>query len=243
MRFLLKHYKLLITICVFLSIFVIFKTNNKNNQNYLAIGDGYALGIDCYGQIDYGYSDYVKDFLQDNNYLNKYIKSFSEKDSSILSLYNDIKNNKKIVLNKKEYNLRRELRESTILTINVGLNDLLYLMSTIDNYNTYNINNINKKILTSYNNLIKEIKMYYQYDIYVIGYYNIYPNSTIYTEALSNLNNILQSNKEIIYIDINKLFKNNNYRENSLSIYPNRQGYEAISKEIITKIRKKLEKL
>lgn len=174
MKFLKKHYKLIITILVIILIFLIFKINNQNNQSYLSLGDGFALGKDSYGQIDYGYSDYVKDYLQKNNYLNKYIKSFSEETMSITSLKEMIGTNKKINLNNHELNIRQTLRESTILTLSIGLNDLLYQLSISDNVTNNNIDIIINNIEKSFKELIIEIKKYYQYDIYVIGYYNIY---------------------------------------------------------------------
>ena len=129
MKFIKKHYKLIITIIVILLIFLIFKLNNKNNQNYISLGDGYALGKNSYGQIDYGYSDYYKDYLSTNDYLNRYIKSFSTETMTINSLLDSISINKKIVLHDQEYNLKQTLRESTILTLSIGLNDLIYQMS------------------------------------------------------------------------------------------------------------------
>ena len=105
MKFIKKHYKLIITIIVILLIFLIFKLNNKNNQNYISLGDGYALGKNSYGQIDYGYSDYYKDYLSTNDYLNRYIKSFSTETMTINSLLDSISINKKIVLHDQEYNL------------------------------------------------------------------------------------------------------------------------------------------
>ena len=53
MKFIKKHYKLFISILVCLLVFLIFKENNKNNQNYLSLGYGFALGKDSYGQVDY----------------------------------------------------------------------------------------------------------------------------------------------------------------------------------------------
>lgn len=242
MKFLKKHYKLIITILVIILIFLIFKINNQNNQSYLSLGDGFALGKDSYGQIDYGYSDYVKDYLQKNNYLNKYIKSFSEETMSITSLKEMIGTNKKINLNNHELNIRQTLRESTILTLSIGLNDLLYQLSISDNVTNNNIDIIINNIEKSFKELIIEIKKYYQYDIYVIGYYNIYDNNSPQNKGIIKLNDIFRKNKDVIYIDTYSIFKNNkSYRSRKQSIYPNRYGYQAISVEIIDKMSKKLD--
>ena len=178
MKFIKKHYKLFISILVCLLVFVIFKENNKNNQNYLSLGDGFALGKDSYGQVDYGYSDYLKDYLQENEYLNRYIKSFSEETMSIAELKSKIIVNKRINIGNQEINLKQALRESTILTLSIGLNDLIYQISIADNLTDNKLDKIITNIEKNFNSLIIELKKYYQYDIYVIGYYNI--NSTNY---------------------------------------------------------------
>ncbi len=133
MKFLKKHYKFLIFILVCLTIFLIFKINNHHNINYTSLGDSFALGEDAYGRVDYGYSDYVKDYLADEDMLNHYMKSFSTKETSINSLYQEIIVNKKITLNNHEMNIKHTLRESNILTLSVGLNDLIYQLCITQN--------------------------------------------------------------------------------------------------------------
>ena len=162
MKFIKKHYKLIITIIVIFLIFLIFKLNNKNDQSYLSLGDGFALGKNSYGQIDYGYSDYFKDYLSENDYLNRYIKSFSTENMTITNLIDNIKVNKKIKLNKQEYNLKQTLRESTILTLSIGLNDLIYQMTLSEDLTESNINKIIENIEKDFKKLIIEIKKYYQ---------------------------------------------------------------------------------
>ena len=161
MKFIKKHYKLFISILVCLLVFVIFKENNKNNQNYLSLGDGFALGKDSYGQVDYGYSDYLKDYLQKNEYLNRYIKSFSEETMSIAELKSKIIVNKKINIGNQEINLKQALRESTILTLSIGLNDLIYQISIADNLTDNKLDKIITNIEKNFNSLIIELKKYY----------------------------------------------------------------------------------
>lgn len=243
MNFIKKYTKLIIFIIICLVIFLIFKLNNHHNITYLALGDSFALGKNAYGQIDYGYSDYVKDYLEKNDKLNKYIKTFSEEDASITTLYQNIVLNKKITLNNKEYNLKQSLRETNILTLSIGLNDLIYKLSITNNLNESSIDKIISEIAENFNKLITEIRKYYPKEIYVIGYYNIYPQSKLYELSIKKLNNIYKNNKDIIYIDTYELFeKNKLYLPNFINYHPSTHGYKAISNEILTKITKKLEK-
>lgn len=243
MKLIKKHSKLIIFILVCLSIFLIFKNNNNHNINYTALGDSFALGENAYGQIDYGYSDYFKDYLVEQEKLNRYIKSFSKKDASIDSLYQDIVLNKKIILNGKEINIKQTLRESNIITLSIGINDLIYELCITKNLTDSAINRIIANIELKFNQLITEIRKYYPGKIYVIGYYNINPESHFYTKAIKKLNQVYQRNEEVIYIDIYRLFETNEkYLPNFLNYHPTRHGYEAISHEIITKVEKKLAK-
>lgn len=230
-----RKMKLLILLIISSSVFFIYKENNQNNITYLALGDGYALGIDSYGRKDYGYSDYLKDELENEKKLNNYIKSFANSTMSIKNLYDDILINKEITLKNKKINIRRSLREAELVTISIGLNDLLYQLSITDHLTEYKLNKIIEEIDTSYEKLLKEIKKYYQYDIYVIGYYNINENNKDLQKAIQKLNQVLEK-KEIIFIPIYDLFEQNpNYRSNPTSIYPNNLGYQAISNQIKNK--------
>ena len=243
MNFIKKYIKLIIFFIICLIIFLIFKYNNHHNVTYIALGDSFALGKNAYGQFDYGYSDYVKDYLVKNNKLNKYFKAFSEEDASINTLYQNITFNKKIKLNNREFNLKQSLREANILTLSIGINDLIYKLSIINKNDISSIDKIIASIEKDFNNLIIEIKKYYPKEILVVGYYNIYPQNATYEYAINELNKIYIKNKDVIYINIYELINNNHeYVPNFLNYYPSTEGYKLISEQIITKISKKLEK-
>ncbi len=242
MKFLKKHYKFFIFLLVCLVILLIYKNNNKNNLNYTALGDSFAVGEDSYGRIDYGYSDYLKDELIKQQKLNHYIKSFSQKTMSIELLYENIVTNKEITLKGKKYNLKQVLRESSILTLSIGLNDLIYQLSITNNLTDEKLKQIILEINDSFEKLITEIKKYYPYPIYVVGYYNIDPENELLSQAIQLLNQQYQKNSDVIFISTYDMFETNpQYRSNPDNIHPNRLGYQAIADKILTKIRKKLE--
>lgn len=240
MRFIKKHIKLLIFILVIISIYLIYKLNNNNNLTYIALGDGYASGENSYGIVDYGYSDYLKDYLKKNNNLNFYTKKFSSDDIMITTLYENIIINKKVQEQDRTINIKQSLRESSIVTLSIGLNDLIYKISLEENYITNSkLDKIVNNTYKDFQSLIKEIKKYYLGEIYVIGYprKNIKDNNL--NEALRKLNNLYKDNEDVTYIDTYYIFKNNsNYLSNPNSIYPNIKGYKAISDEIITNLNK-----
>lgn len=240
MKFLKRHYKLIIFLLICILIFLIYKNNNKNNINYIVLGDGFAEGIDAYGRIDYGYNDYVKDYLKDKEKLNNYSKVYAKEDMSIKMLTSYILTNDRESFGGTKTNIRQVLREGELLTISIGLNDLLYKLSITNNLTDYKLEKIINEIDISFDELIKEIRKYYQYDIYVIGYYNIMPSNPTLQDAIKKLNNIYATNHNVTYISTSKIFeRNSTYLPNPNSIYPNSKGYQKIATEIISKIDKK----
>lgn len=224
--------KLMILVAMSLSVIIIYKLMSKNSINYTSIGDGYALGINSYGQISYSYGDYVRDYLKQESQLNNYNNDFSSESLSIETLYYYILTNKEIKNNRKTINIKQLLRQTNILTISIGINDIKYQKAMESSIST---EELNEKI----NTLITEIKKYYQGTIYIIGYNEKVVDSNIKKE-ISILNNLYINNPNICYISTNSLSKK--YYLINTSQYPNYQGYKIISDKIISKIQKKLEK-
>lgn len=237
MKFIKKYIKIIVLILTCLLIYMIYSKTSTNNITYLSLGDGYAMGINCYGVKDYGYSDYLKDYLEKNNKLHKYYNDFSYKEIRINDLYKDILINKE---NNNGENLKQALRSSNLLTISIGLNDLVYKTSITGKLSTYQQKIIINDIKTDYKKLINEIQKYYKYDIYIIGYNNFYPQNTVERNMLDNLNDEikkLSTEKNIKYVETNSLFtKNSGYLENPNSNFPNTNGYYQIYNKIIEKI-------
>lgn len=243
MKIIKKHIKLIILILVIVTIFIIYKTTNNNNTNYTSLGDGFAIGKNSYGEINYGYSDYIRDYLEENKKLNTYIKEFSSTDMSIDKLYSNIVTNQNIKIKSKEINIKHTLRETSILTMSIGLNDLIYKLSIEENLTDRKVDAITEEIGKNFDSLIKEIRKYYPHKIYLVGYYTTDESNIYLKRGIQRLNRIYSSNEDIIYIDIQKIFNNNKkLLSNPQSIYPNTKGYKVISNEIIAKMTKKLEK-
>ena len=239
MKIIKKHIKLISLILIILVIFIIHKYTNHHNINYTAIGDSLTLGQNSFGIIDYSYADYVNDYLKDNNKNHKYIKSFSNKYLTIDKFKDNILSNKKITIKNQVYNIRQTLRETSILTIQVGLNDLKYKTSLLEIKSENNMDIIINELNQDFTNLINEIKKYYPHTIYVIGYY---PSNDNYLNlGIMKLNNIFKNKKGVEYIDIENIMNNDKYYSSN-SYYPNNYGYEKIASQIIKKISKSLEK-
>lgn len=232
-----KHYKLIIFLLVIFVIFLIYKENHNHYFNYTSLGDGYALGINSYSEIDYGYSDYIKDELLTDKRLKLYTKDFSKKDQSIEHLYESITTNEKITIDSMEINLKQTLRESNLITMTIGLNDLIYHVAITPEMSEYQLNKIIEEIDNNLNKLIKEIKKYYPKTIYIIGYPNI-PIENIYIkEGINKLNELYQNTKGIVYISTTDIISDSDFL-NPNNIYPSKEGYKKIADKVLQKINK-----
>lgn len=229
-----KHLKLFILLITIISIYLIYNLTNKNNLIYTSIGDSLSLGENSYGATSYGYSDYLKTYLENRNLLSLYSKTYTSKTKTITDLYNDLLIEEQIIIDNENYNLKRLLRESQILTISIGLNDLIFEYNLQNNPITeYEENRIVNKVFNNYLNLITEIKKYYHKKIYVIGYYE---NNTKYDPLIRKLNSKYKKNcesQEDIFIDTTFISNNKSYFDNPSSYYPNIKAYEQIANKII----------
>ena len=73
----MKLKSLLVIAVSLLLVFLIYLTTLDKKVYYLALGDSLAVGINPYLDKDYGYTDYVNDYLEDKGILEKYISEYS----------------------------------------------------------------------------------------------------------------------------------------------------------------------
>lgn len=230
MKFIKKHIKFLVLILTCILVYAIYN-DNPPKVNYISLGDGFAEGINSYNAKDYGYNMYLRDYLKKNQKLHTYYQNFSYQECTIRDIYKDILINKK---DQNGVNLKQALRDSNLLTISVGLNDLFYENRINTQLTESEQKQILKKINQDLNQMYQTIRKYYKFDIYVIGYYNFFPHNSVEKRMLEALNKELEelsTKKRVKYINVDNL--NNNYLENPNSFYPNSQGYQKIYQQIL----------
>lgn len=234
-----KLIKLFILIIISLSVYFIYNLKDTSTIIYTSLGDGFADGINSYGDKNYGYSNYISDNLKKEESLNRSYLNFTSKDMTI----NDLRS--LILLNNhdnNQNNIRQVLRETDLLTISVGINDLIYKMN-VENITT---NHQKEKTITEIvDNLditLQELQKYYQKNIYLIGYYNFYPQNSVERKMLESLNSKLKEysmKNNLIFVDNSNMDKSLFlYLDNPNSIYPNIDGYKKISYNIWSKMLK-----
>lgn len=232
-----KHYKLIICFLVIFIVFLIYKENHIHYFNYTSLGDGYALGINSYQEINYGYSDFIKDDFMKSKKLKLYTKNFSDKNESIKDLYEDLVTNKKITNHNVQLNLKQTIRESNLITMTVGLNDLIYHIAITENMNEYKLDKIMKEIEKNLEEFLQELKKYYPQKIYMIGYPNIPFENVYINKGIKKLNELFANMDNVIYIPTTTVLTNQDFL-NPNSIYPSKEGYYKIAKEVLKKLAK-----
>lgn len=223
-----KYLKLVILLIIVLIVFLIYTIFKTDKIKYVSLGDTISSGINPYNKIEYGYTDYLKDMLKISSY-----SSYGKSQNKIEDILNNLNNN---------LELKKDLRESDLVTISIGLNDFLENNDIDVNKLLDNKEKIDE-IISKIDNLILEIKKYAKNKIVIVGYYNPIP---FLNNINSNIDTLfayidfkymdLSKKHEIIYIPTYEVFKNNKFLPNPNSIYPNSNGYKQIAKLILAKI-------
>lgn len=220
--------KILFLIILFLSLFGIYKLFDEPKINYMSIGDSLINGVNPYNIEGYGYNNYVKNYLERNNLLRSFNNYYYN--NSLKGLKEDIKNNRTIMVDNKEYFFKKMLRESDIIVISSGMDELSFNYHEDDmayNYQYF------EKMYSDIESLITEIKKYSINNIIFIGYYNptkIYTSDVdeFFCSINEKLSNLMKTNN-IIYLDIYEEIKAGNYLDNPKNYHINTNGYMKIA--------------
>lgn len=221
---------LTLIICVF-GIYFFFKTEKLN---YIAIGDSLAEGMNPYGEVGYSYTDYFAGYLKKENKLSYYTKKYTKSGYTTTDMIKELEINNL---------LKKDLRESDLVTVSIGANDFLHSIN-LKKLDINELSELQNKIVSIFpdiDNCIEEIRKYAKEDIIIIGYYNPIPflfniSGNDLDELFAYIDDEYQkiANKyHCEYISIYQLFKNNSsFLPNPADIHPNLEGYEAIAKKI-----------
>lgn len=230
-----KYIKYIAMFLIVMSTFCIYYYFKNEKLNYIALGDSLAEGMNPYGEIGYSYTDYFADYLNSNDKLSYYTKKYTKTGYTTTSMVKEIQTNNF---------LKKDLRESDLVTISIGANDFL----NSNGLKKLNINNILElkqeiiNILPNLENCVKEIRKYAKEDMIIVGYYN--PIPFLFNTSRNDLDILfayiddeykkLANKYDCIYISLYQLFQSNaSFLPNPADIHPNLEGYQAISEELI----------
>ena len=240
-----KYRKPLILLLTVSSVFFIYKTAGDDRIRYVALGDSLAAGQNPYGEINYGYVDYVANYLNKNHLLKEFIKDFTMSGARTKDIINDINGGKTKRINQKEINLKYALREANLVTVSIGANDFLEKLTSQGYSSTPSLDDLKDLVDTIFIDIEQTLSLIRQFakgQVIVIGYYNPFPNQ--YLDHAKEIDTLFAYIKDkyqqvcakykIDYVDIYECIKKDaSYLPNPFDIHPNAKGYEAIANEII----------
>ena len=241
----MKHKKLIFFVILCFIIYIIYSYFHTDKINYLSLGDSLSLGVNAYGDVNYGYSDYFASYLDRKQVLESYYKDFSTSGYRISDLQYQLDTNEHILVEDKELSLKKCLRESDLITLSIGANDLIadVNLSTVD-INTLQDDEVIAmidEVDADLEEIFKNLRKYAKGTIVFIGYYYPYQEPSLMIERLfSYLNDKFEQTcdkYDIVYINTYYTFKNNpEYLPNPTNIHPGAAGYQAISDLIVKKL-------
>lgn len=236
-----KNLKYIVMLFVVITVFGIYYFFRNDKLNYIALGDSLAEGMNPYGEVGYSYTDYFADYLKNNHKLAYYTKKYTESGYTTSDMIKEIEINN---------SLKKDLRESDLVTISIGANDFLHSVNlkTISIDEIKNLKDIVITILPNVEKCIKEVRKYAKSDIIIVGYYNPIPflfntsgkDLDILFAYIDDEYQKIADKYDCTYISIYQLFKNNSsFLPNPADIHPNLDGYDKIADEIIKNHRTK----
>ena len=231
-------------ICLFilcLLVYMIYYFNHTDKITYISIGDSLSVGIDSNGNTNYGYSNYIANYLKDKELLKTYNNDFSASGTRIKDLKSKLETNWTITKKGKTLSLKECLRDADLVTLSIGMDDLLTKITlstdTMETMTNKEIKSIVEENIKELESLFKELRKYAKDDIILIGYYNPFSENIITERLYSYLINKTKEvarNYDIEYLDVYNLFKkHNDYIANPTNFYPSAKAYEAIATKII----------
>ncbi len=233
--------KILTMIIIVLAILLIYLGFKDKDIYYLSLGDALANGVNGIGAKDYGYADYIKDYLDNNNLLDNYVALTNNNERSI-DLIKSIEENVKIKINNKEKTLQNALIKADIITISIGMNDLF---SNITFNNDFSVNDLYNKldeVALDLDKLFKLLRDYSKEKIVFIGFYNCLKDEEL-TEFFNYANDKiskLANSYNIDYLNIYEELNDSSYFDSIIDSFPNKKGYQMIANKIIAILEEKV---
>lgn len=222
--------KVFLILILFLSCYFIYNSTLDEKKYYLTVGDFLSKGSNEYGVVSYGYSDFLKDYLNKESKLKEYNNTFTNNDYTISDIlkaleYNELKNDE---------SLNRLIKKADIITISLGMNDLYNKLEK----NSNNIYTYIDRMINDYDKILDYINKFHHDKIIVLGYYNYSnKNEDIFDYANYKLNQICKK-YNYYYIDMkNTIEKNPKYFSNNQKLIPNIDGYQKISQIIVENLK------
>jgi lysophospholipase L1-like esterase len=212
------------------------KNINKEQFDYVALGDSLAAGRTPYGVDKDGYVDFLTSRFEQSQY-NIKLDNYGVSGYRTTHIYNELFN----PTNPKFASLRGSISDAELVTIDIGANDLLAQLGAIQQNPALAqtvLEGIGKNlyaILSQIDSINPDTK------VYVMGYYNPFPHLPEAQQAalLPLLEAFNQTIQEVammngdIFVPTAKVIEKHQkeYLPNPLDIHLDVEGYQIVAKE------------
>lgn len=219
----MKLKKIFIIAVLLLAVFLIYLTTMDKKIYYLALGDSISLE----------YPKKIADYLNEKKLLEEYYNEFVVDDMRITDLICDIRDNRKVVINKKDQTIKNSLIKADLVTLSIGSEELFYKMRTENPDNLYNyIDDMMKDM----ENLFVVLKEYCKEDIFILEYVNPFSsNMDNYIQYANKNLETLAKKYDISYVSLKEIQKEDFNRSELLE-----SGSEKIVEQLIPLIEKQV---
>lgn len=221
----------LLTVLVFCLPIQSFAKERKHDDDvirYVALGDSLAAGQTPYHTIGLSYANFIADYYKKEHVT---VKLFNEGVSGFTS--EQLKQS--ILLNQAE---QMEIRNANIITVDIGANDLLGVLTTNPSQVPQAIQNVGSNLYV----ILSTIRQLNRHaHVYVMGYYNPFPYLPSDQQAsllsmLNGLNQTIQSTAKVnqaSFVPTEKAIAKNPYLyiPNPLDIHLSLAGYQTVANE------------
>lgn len=245
--------RLTVFVMTLLLIFPMTSYAEENTVHYISLGDSLAYGITPDSSSTHlsmnGYSDLLANHFEQLGKLEQYDKSFAYPGYTTDDVLRDIKNNKK---NKKGETIQKALKDTDIVTISAGANDVLKNLD-IDaetgeaNVDYKEFSNVLKQVSSNLNSIVIQLKeLNPEAEIYIMGYYNPFPRLPETEQvklnlALTQFNRVIKGvadSSNITFIPVRDAISKHalDYLPDATNVHPNAAGYLAIANEYFAAI-------
>lgn len=183
-------------------------------------------------KTEYSYTTYIRNYLEGQNKLEKYINDFVEQDDRVTDIIYAIKENAYVTIEQKKHTIKNALIKADLVTIFVGLNDINYKVGYSSMSELYEYAD---SFLVDLNEMLKIIREYCKENIIFIGYYNIY--GSYYDDYFNYINKKAQEickDYNIKFVSLSKIYDSNKHISDILI---NREENQKLASEIIKIIK------
>ncbi|SCZ76058.1 S-layer homology domain-containing protein [Acidaminobacter hydrogenoformans] len=219
-------------------------TVNYTGLDYVALGDSYSAGQTPYGvAVGYSYTDMINEKIRERGYAGNYDK-MGVSGYTTINVFNQL------------YGIEQMIAEAEIVTIDIGINDLLLLpevyaylfenhTKSFDVAEAAAIQQIPeaaanlKKIIVR----LKDISSYADPQIYVMGYFNAFPEFPEFLPVIQQLNEAIRLVTEdtgVRYIETMPAMDAHLWEYLPGDLHPTVEGYRAIAEAFWREIEKSL---